>query len=95
MAVGPSTHAALERILISSFYPEQNFKSAHGVLMLEKLYGKTRLEAACARILTGTRINYTLIKNILCSGLDKMPLPDHNIMQLPLHANIRGAEEYL
>lgn len=93
--IGPSTYAAIERILVSSFYPEQNFKSAHGVLMLEKIYGKGRLEAACARILTGTRINYTLIKNILSCGLDKMPLPDHNIMQLPLHGNIRGAEEYL
>lgn len=95
MEIGSFTHRAIERILISSFYPEQNFKSAHGVLMLEKVYGKGRLEAACARVLTGTRINYTLIKNILSSGLDKMPVPDHNIMLLPLHGNIRGAEEYL
>lgn len=94
-SIGPSTHAALERILISSFYPEQNFKSAHGTLMLEKVYGKQRLEAACKRVLTGTRINYTLIKNILSCGLDKMPLVTEPVLQLPLHDNIRGAEEYL
>lgn len=92
-SIGPSTHAALERILISSFYPEQNFKSAHGVLMLEKTYGKARLETACGRVLTGTRINYTLIKNILSSGLDKMPLVEP-VLPLPLHDNIRGADQY-
>lgn len=93
-SIGPSTHAAIDRILISSFYPEQNFKSAHGVLMLTKLYGRERLEAACKRVLTGTRINYTLIKNILSSGLDKMPLPVEPVLQLPLHDNIRGADQY-
>lgn len=93
-SIGPSAHAALERILISSFYPEQNFKSAHGVLMLEKVYGKPRLEAACKRVLTGTRINYTLIKNILASGLDKMPLTVTPVLQLPLHDNIRGSDHY-
>lgn len=93
-SIGSLTHAAVERILISSFYPEQNFKSAHGVLMLEKVYGRTRLEAACKRVLTGTRINYTLIKNILTAGLDKMPLAVEPALQLPLHDNIRGADQY-
>lgn len=94
LAIGPSTQKAMERILVSSFYPEQNFKSAYGVLMLENVYGKARLEAACERVLTGTRINYTLIKNILGSGLDKMPLAMEPVLQLPLHDNIRGAEQY-
>lgn len=92
--IGPSTHAAVERILVSSFYVEQNFKSVFGVLMLAKAYNKQRVEAACTRILTGTRVNYRLIENILKSGLDKMPLPQHEAMQLPLHDNIRGAEAY-
>lgn len=93
-AVGPSTHAAVERILISSFYVEQNFKSAFGVLKLGNAYTKERLEAACTRILTGTRVNYRLIENILKSGLDKMPLTQHEAMQRQLHDNIRGAEAY-
>lgn len=94
MEIGSSTYAAIERILISSFYPEQNFKSAHGVLMLERVYGKQRLEAACTRVLTGTRINYTLIKNILASGLDKMPQAMQPALEIPLHDNIRGKEQY-
>src|SRR5690348_11864304 len=60
--IGASTHKAIEYILCSSLYPEQNFKSAHGVMMLAKTYGIDRVEAACARVLTGTRVNYTLIK---------------------------------
>ncbi len=94
MEIGPATHAAIERILISSFYVEQNFKSAHGVLMLGKQYTKQRLEAACTRVLTGTRINYHLISNILKAGLDRMPLPPPEGLPLPLHENIRGAAEY-
>ena len=95
LEIGPSTHAAIDRILVSSFYVEQNFKSAFGVLMLAKAYKKERLEAACARILSGTRVNYTLIKNILKHGLDQLPLPkEHGAMPLPLHDNIRGAGEY-
>ena len=95
LEIGPFTHSALERILLSSFYPEQNFKSAHGVLMLVKVYGIQRLEAACERVLSGTRINYTLIKNILSSGLDKAPLEGQQaVVQLPVHDNIRGAAHY-
>ena len=92
--IGPSTHAAVERILMSSFYVEQNFKSAFGVMKLGDAYTKERLEAACTRILNGTRVNYRLIENILKSGLDRMPLPKEQPLQLPLHDNIRGAEEY-
>lgn len=92
--IGPCTHKAIEHILLSSFYPEQNFKSAYGVLMLVNAYDKARVEAACARVLTGTRINYTLIKNILKAGLDRKPLVAEQNLQLPQHDNIRGAAHY-
>lgn len=91
--IGPATKQAFEHILSSSIYPEQNYKSCHGVLMLQNKFGKTRIEAACARVLTATRINYTMIKNILHNGLDKQPLLfDTN--PLPDHDNIRGADNY-
>lgn len=92
--IGPSAHKAVEYILCSSFYPEQNFKSAHGVLLLVKSYSAARVEAACLRVLTGTRVNYTLIKNILSAGLDKRPLAEEPSAPLPLHDNIRGADHY-
>jgi len=91
--VGKSTAKAVEHILSSSIYPEQNYKSCHGLLRLKGTFGADRLEAACARALTATRVNYTMIKNILHAGLDKQTgLFDNN--PLPDHDNIRGPEEY-
>jgi hypothetical protein len=92
--VGAHTHKVVEHILSSSIYPEQNYKSCHGLLMLQKSFGAQRLEAACTRALHGTRINYTMIKNMLHAGLDKQqPLIQQQI-QLPHHDNIRGANHY-
>jgi transposase len=91
--IGPSTLAAIELVLKSSFYPEQNYKSCNGVLMLEKKYGSERLEAACTRVLLGTRVNYTMIRNILHNGMDKQPAtPGHT--PVVIHDNIRGSKHY-
>jgi transposase len=91
--VGSHTQQVVEHIVHSSIYPEQNYKSCHGLLMLQKIFGPSRLEAACRRALQATRINYTMIKNILHAGLDKQadlfePPP------LPPHDNIRGPQQY-
>jgi transposase len=91
--VGPQTALAVEHMLSGSIYPEQNYKACHGLLMLQKTYGPVRLENACVRALTGSRINYTLIKNILRAGLDS-PLSLPTVTPLPEHDNIRGAAAY-
>jgi len=41
------------------------------MIVLQKKYGSDRLETACKRALQGSRVNYTLIKNILERGLDR------------------------
>lgn len=92
-AIGKYTHHAAEHMLDNSIYMEQNYKACFGMLMLEKKYNKQRLEAACQRAASGTKINYTLIKNILQKGLDKQPLLFDN-HPLPQHDNIRGAGHY-
>lgn len=93
--IGNAALQAATLILDNSIYIEQNYKSCFGMLMLQKKYGSPRLEAACARALQGSRINYTLIKNILERGMDKQgelftgsqqPIPDHD--------NIRGKDYY-
>jgi transposase len=91
--IGPCTMQALEQVLQSSFYPEQNFKSCQGLLMLEKSFGSKRLEAACARALIGPRVNYTMIKTILQKGLDRQQglFAEQSI---PDHENIRGPVQY-
>lgn len=91
--VGPHAARVAEHILSGGIYPEQNYKSCHGMLMLQHRYGGARLEAACLRALAGTRVNYTMIKNILAAGLDKQ-LPPAAGPALPSHDNIRGADHY-
>lgn len=91
--IGPSTLQATLRMLDNSFYVEQNYKACFGMLMLQKKFTPERVESACSRALQGSRVNYTLIKNILERGLDKMvsiPLPSISGQ----HENIRGKDHY-
>lgn len=91
--IGTAAVQAATLMLENSIYIEQNYKACFGMLMLQKKYGRERLEAACSRALQGSRINYTMIKNILEAGLDKQParLEDR---PLPPHDNIRGKDHY-
>jgi transposase len=91
--LGKNTTQVAEKILGNSIYMEQNYKACFGMLILEKRYGAQRLEAACTLALTGMRINYTMIKNILQSGMDRqIRLPIEQT--LPSHDNIRGPQQY-
>lgn len=92
--VGPSALQAATLMLDNSIYIEQNYKACFGMLMLQKKYGILRLEAACSRTLQGTRVNYTMIKNILEKGLDKLVPPPENNNTIPEHDNIRGKDQY-
>lgn len=91
--IGTSTKQAAMLMLENSIYIEQNYKACFGMLMLQKKYSPQRLEAACSRALQGTRVNYTMIKNILERSLDKQQtlLSEHII---PTHENIRGKDHY-
>ncbi len=91
--IGTNTLKAAALILDNSIYIEQNYKSCFGMLMLQKKYGISRLDAACGRSLQGSRINYTMIKNILERGLDKQ-LSILDEQPIPTHENIRGKDNY-
>lgn len=91
--IGKSALEAATLMLQNSIYIEQNYKACFGMLMLQKKYSVQRLEAACSRALQGSRVNYSMIKNILERGLDKqlsLPVPT----TLPEHDNIRGKDHY-
>jgi transposase len=85
---------AAELILQNNIYMEQNYKSCFGMIQLHKTYTAGRLDAACARALQGTKINYTMIKNILKRGLDKQTQLPFDNPPIPPHDNIRGKENY-
>jgi len=90
--IGTNTAQAATLMLENSIYIEQNYKACFGMLMLKNKFSPQRLEAACTRALQGTRVNYTMIKNILERGLDKqLPTNEHII---PPHDNIRGKDHY-
>jgi transposase len=91
--VGKATAEAVDQILTSSIYQEQNYKSCHGLLMLQNHFGPQRLEAACARVVGASRATYGMIRNILKNNLDKQ-IAVFDPAPLPRHDNIRGAHNY-
>jgi hypothetical protein len=80
-------------MLDNSIYIEQNYKACFGMLMLVKRFGSARVETACVRALQGSRINYTMIKNILERGLDKLTEIRPPLL-ISEHENIRGKNDY-
>lgn len=92
--LGTNVVEAATLMLENSIYIEQNYKACFGMLMLHKKYTAPRLDAACGRALQGTRVNYTMIKNILERGLDKQTQLPLNSDPIPEHDNIRGKDHY-
>lgn len=93
LRVGPRTHEAARRILSSNIYAVQNYKSCNGMILLHKKYGIQRLEAACERVCGASRVTYTMIRNILERGMDRLPQKPSG-PSLPDHHNIRGPGHY-
>lgn len=91
--IGSATVQAVTLMLENSIYIEQNYKACFGMLLLQKKYGATRLEAACERALRGPRVNYTMIRNILERGLDSQVMTV-DTPSIPAHDNIRGKDHY-
>jgi len=92
---GPNAFEVTRRILESRDFVEQAYRSCVGLLRLTGQYGKERFENACKRAIPASRVNYTMIANILAKGLDKQS--DDDIFQstnLPDHENIRGPQAY-
>ena len=91
---GPETAQFITALMAARPHPEQGFRSALGVLRLEKKYGPERLEAACARSFAIHSLSYKSVSSILQHGLDKKPLVDTPPRANPTHSNIRGAYYY-
>ena len=71
------------------------FRSALGILRLERSYGGKRLEAACNRALHIGSKSYRSVASILKKSLDQKPLPEPPMdKKTIIHGNIRGSEYY-
>jgi len=93
--VGPCTARLVENILTSKPHPEMGYRSALGVIRLERKYGAERLEAACTRAVRLKLYRFQSVKSMLQSGLDRQPLPELLLMPSPVtHENLRGPGYY-
>jgi transposase len=93
--VGPFTARLVGNILTSKPHPEMGYRSALGVIRLERKYGAERLESACTRAVRMKLCRFQSVKSMLQSGLDRQPLPELVLMPSPVaHKNLRGPEYY-
>jgi transposase len=93
--IGPHSTELIKQILASRPHPQQGFRSAMGILRLERSYGCQRVEAACKRALYIGSRSYRSVASILKHSLDQKSLPDPSIAhQAIIHSNIRGSEYY-
>lgn len=92
--IGESTALVVETIINTRSLPEQGYRSCLGLLRLEKVYSKERLEGACRRAAAIKGCSYKSVKSILEKGLDKEPLPQTTSTRPIEHDNIRGRGYY-
>jgi len=93
--VGPFTARLVEGILASKPHPEMGYRSALGVIRLERRYGAERLEAASTRAVRMKLYRFQSVKSMLKSGQDREPLPELVPIPFPVqHENLRGPDYY-
>ena len=95
--VGPAAAAVTGRILETRPHPEHGYRACLGLMSLARRHGNDRVQAACARALSGNAVSYTSVKSILAQHLDTLPLPQVQLSLVPpppMHENLRGAAYY-
>lgn len=93
--VGTHTEQAIRMMLKNRMFPEQTFNACLGVLRFSSKYGNQRLEAACERAVSGGKVTYHIVNNILQKGLDQLQIATKTDFNLPLHENLRGPDTYI
>ena len=92
--IGQNTMWAITHILTHQPNQDQAQKSCLGILRLGQKYDSQRLENACLRCKQVSKVNYTLLCNILSKNLDQESKPDTSNTPAVLHQNIRGSQCY-
>jgi transposase len=93
--IGPACASLITTIISSRPLAQQGFRSALGILRLEKDYDRERLEMACQRALEIGATSYSSLKSILKCGLDQTKAGEAPALVPPNeHENLRGAAYY-
>jgi transposase len=90
--IGGYVKLVIEQILEQKQHPEQAYKVCLGILNLEKIFSRDRLNKACQRAIHFHHYSYKGIKNILERHLEDCQMDC--FPQLPEHQNIRGTHYY-
>ncbi len=95
--IGPHTRNYVERLFSQSGYIEAKYKSAMGIVQLQRHYPPERIEAAARLAKLHPHSSYQRLRELLAKGLDQHPdLFDHLMDRpdIPAHDNIRGPHYY-
>jgi transposase len=93
--IGAATAQVVRTILERKPHPEMGYRACLGILRLEKLYSRARLEAASQRAIQLQTCSYQSLKSILKRSLDRQLLLDHETAHPgPKHENLRGPHYY-
>ena len=92
--IGVNTRELIIKILEEGNYPDQAYRSCSGIISLSGKVGAVRVENACKRAIDYGQHTYTVVKNILAKGLDRIIDEDQDHISLPDHKNIRGKQNY-
>lgn len=94
-AIGEATEKYITQILSLRKHPEQSYKTCQGILNYAARVGNERLNAACQRASFYGDYSYKTILAILEKNLDSVPLEtDKDLINMPVHGNIRGNTYY-
>ena len=92
--IGNSATQVTQIILSSRQYAQHSYKACCGLISLSKRYGNERFENACTRALTGPKVTYGIIENILQKNLDLQTTIPIEQEYIPHHENVRGKTFY-
>lgn len=93
-SVGAHTRAVVEHLLKSKSHPEQGYRACLGLLSLARQYGQERLEAASSLAVKLKSPSRKSVLSILKTGRDQLSQEAPEQLDLPEHANVRGAKYY-
>ena len=93
--IGAATAQVVRTILERKPHPEMGYRACLGILRLEKIYSRARLEAASQRAVQLQTFSYQSLKSILKNSLDRQLLLEPEAAHPgPEHENVRGPHYY-
>ena len=94
--IGKYTREIIEHMLSARPHEQQAYKVCMSLLKFADKYTAVRLEKACEKAIWLQAPRYRVVKNILESGQDRLPVRQHTpkVKEVRTHHNVRGDEYY-